>query len=521
MFQIKMPDTIVECKDARLLSSIIQQVHSDFLMPCAGNRTCGKCRVKIISGAENISKMEAEEEKHLTKNEISSGLRLACFATAFGDCEISMEESSYKVHTDFNRMDRRNHGNIFKEPGFAVDIGTTTVVSYFYENEALLSVVGEMNAQGKFGADVISRIDYTNRSGESKLHFLILNQLSSMFQENIRRAGNSVSPTDVKRIVITGNTTMLHFLMDYPAGGIAVSPFTPYSLFGNRIRADELFPDYTNAELILPGCVSAYVGADVVCSVLASGMIQDEGGKINLLADIGTNGEMALYCGGKLYTCSTAAGPAFEGAGIKMGMAAKSGAVTDLKEENGGLACVAIDGADPIGICGTGLINVLSFLLRSGLVDETGAINEETNRYQELIGYDENDEPFIKLGDSEVILTGRDIRQLQLAKAAIHAGILTLCHACEIDPEQVDTLFLCGGFGSVIDPQSAAMIGLIPKALASKVVPLGNAAGQGASMMLQCEDYIGEASDIAANAVEIPLSTSSFFMDQYVEQMMF
>lgn len=173
------------------------------------------------------------------------------------------------------------------------------------------------------------------------------------------------------------------------------------------------------------------------------------------------------------------------------------------------------------GFCGTGLINLLSFLLRSELVEKTGKINEETIQYKKLVGYSKNEEPFIILDDSHVILTGRDICQLQLTKAAINAGILTLCHTCKISPDQVDHLFLCGSFGSVINPQNSVLIELILNSLAPKVVPLGNAAGQGASMMFQYENCIDGATAIAEMTSEIPLSTSSFFTNQYVKQIMF
>lgn len=214
MFKIKISDKMIKYKNTCLLSCILQQVNSDFLMPCAGNHSCWKYRIKIISGAENISKITAEEEKYLTENDISSGIRLACFAAAYGECEISSEISYYKVHTDFNGISKNTDKNLFNGLGFAVDICTTTVVSYLYENDHLLSVVNEMNVQGKFGTDVISCIDYSNHSNESKLHLLI----------------------------------------------------TLHSLFGIQMKADHLFIDYKNTGLILPKCI----GADIVCSILAS-----------------------------------------------------------------------------------------------------------------------------------------------------------------------------------------------------------------------------------------------------------
>lgn len=510
----------------QLASSIIRDLGRTLPMNCGGNHTCGKCKITVASGNENVSAMTMDEKHFLSDTEISANVRLACFATIKGDCTIliNADVDDYIIHTDFVKDNPSQRDGVGEGYYIAVDIGTTTIVSYLCAEKSgeILSTVGEMNSQSSYGADVISRIDYTNHNSESKLHLAILNQLDKMFGENISKSNVRMDKKDITKLVVTGNTTMLHFLMDYPSFGIAVSPFTPHSLFDESHRATALFDGYDGAELYLPPCIGSYVGADTVCAILASGMVEPERKGIHLLADIGTNGEMALWADGRLYTCSTAAGPAFEGAGIKMGMPAKSGAISDVFLSDGKVCYTTIGDKEATGICGTGIIKTLALFLSLGLIDFSGAINDEAEGdCAKLIGYDENDEPYIKIGDSNVIFTGRDIRQTQLAKAAIHAGILTLCNECNISPEQVDRFYLCGGFGSVISPNASAQIGLIPEAFARKSTPLGNGAGLGALMIAQSMGNLNKARKIKEMAVEIPLSTNKYFMEQYVEQMMF
>lgn len=524
MFSIKINSVVVDCDSPKLLSLAIIEAGVFLPMNCGGNHTCGKCKIAVTKGAQNLSAINEQEKAFLSEEEINGNVRLACFVTANGACDVKtdIDSSSYSITTEFVSKNDESEGE--EDYVIAVDIGTTTVVSYLYsaKAKALLSTVGEINSQVSCGADVISRIDYTNHDGESKLHLLILSQLDRMLALNIKNSSLPIKPLEVSRIVITGNTTMLHFLMNYPASGIAVSPFTPHSLFDEQHLADRLFKDFINATIYIPPCIGSYVGADTVCAVLASGMCDDrDNGTVNLLVDIGTNGEMALWRGSRLYTCSTAAGPAFEGAGIKMGMTAKAGAISDVFLKDGKVSFSVIGNGEATGICGTGLINAIAVFLGLGLIDFSGSISDEESEQAYLIGCDDKCESYIKIGDSGVILTGRDIRQVQLAKAAIHAGILTLCHECGISVDEVDGFFLCGGFGSVINPRAASDIGIIPECLAKKASPLGNGAGLGALMIARSESNLEGARNIAKTAEEIPLSASQYFMEQYVEQMMF
>ena len=476
-------------------------------MPCNGNHTCGKCLVRISGACSEPT----EQERVLLGERQKEGYRLLCFTTALGDCEVELPNAD---HLFVEQGFRENDFPFSTRDGYgiAADIGTTTIVAYLYSRSRKqpLASCGEMNRQRSFGADVISRIEYGMHHSWEELQESVTSQLSMLFQ---RLMQNARIPADqIRDIVITGNTTMLHFLLGLDASGIAAAPFTPKSLFGYSKSAYAYFPDFpAHTTLYLPDCIGSYVGADVVCSILASGMCHREG--VSLLADIGTNGEMALYVQGKLLTCSTAAGPAFEGAEIAMGMTAAPGAICEIAGTGGSFLVKTIDNVAARGICGTGLISALALFLELGLVDESGRIQEDGHPFAAFLR-EYQGEPAIELGSSGILLTQGDIRKLQLAKAAICAGIRTLSHEAGISLQEMDAFYLCGGFGSYIDPQKAARIGLFPAVLAEKTIPLGNGAGRGAGMLLLSPELREESRQLAQTAQEIPLSANPYFMDQ-------
>lgn len=471
-------------------------------MPCGGHHTCGKCRIKAFG---LLSPLTPEEGKLLTPQEIEEGVRLACSAVAIGDCTVILPDTD---HQEGEVLLDGAHTEVETEGwGIAVDIGTTTIAVYACLGGKIVRGAGQLNAQSVHGADVITRI---GAKCHEELHKIVVQQLEELFRQAL---GQDAVAADVRKIVITGNTTMLHFLAGYDPSSIAVSPFTPQSLFGETMPASQFFPEYINAELYLPPCVSAYVGADMVCAMTASRMT--EGNGTVLLADIGTNGEMGLYHNGDLYTCSTAAGPALEGACIHMGMAAAPGAIdrVTLGPDNT-LLWHTIGEKPPKGLCGSGLISLMARLIEIKQIDETGALDDPEE------APDGSEEDCVPIGNSGVFLTQQDIRQVQLAKAAICAGILTMLEECGLSAEQVDTFYICGGFGSYIDPHAAAVTGLFPKELENKVKVLGNAAGSGAVMMLS-ERYREISRSLRDEAKLIELSTSPVFMEQYIEQMCF
>ncbi len=485
------------------LSEALRDARASFSMPCGGNHTCGKCKV-VATGA--LSPVAPEEEYFLTQKELAANIRLACFAVAQGAVTLTLLEQSGEQILTGGSLSGITPSADKTGYGIAVDIGTTTVAAYLYRMNSLnpIQVISKHNKQSKYGADVISRIEYCNQNGVEGPRQAILTQLDQLLMTLLAQAGAPV--TEVGGCVITGNTTMLHLLTGLDPRGIAVAPFTPQSLFGEQHSAAGLGLQALPAdcEIYLPQSISAYVGADITCAILASGMTAQP--EKSLLVDIGTNGEMALYTNGQLKCCSTAAGPAFEGAGIKMGMPALAGAINRVWVEDGKLRYTTIRGEAPIGICGSGIIDAVAAMLEAGLIDETGRIEEGDK---------------IPIGDSGITLDQADIRQLQLAKAAIRAGIDALLHECDISAKELDCFYIAGGFGSLIDHKSAAAIGLIPQEVVDRVKVIGNGAGMGASAALLSDTARVCSEQIAAQAENIELSGNPYFMDQYIACMMF
>ena len=473
-------------------------------MPCRGRHTCGKCGIYVAGAVEPPDGVEAALLARTPQPTLPGyQWRLACLARITGEVAIVASSISGVVVADADTDLVTYDGEVPASLGCAVDIGTTTVTVLLFRlgDRERLADVSQLNHQAAHGSDVLSRIDAAAHVGVGVLQALILGQVNAMIAQALAEAG--AASGDITRLTVTGNTTMLHLLTGLPVATLGVSPFTPVSLFGETRPATDFFPQLTAAELYLPPGISTYVGPDIVCGLLATGV--GTGTHPELLVDIGTNGEMALASGTRIWCCSTAAGPAFEGAEISAGMPALPGAIDDVWVQGGGLAFSTIDGRRPKGICGTGLIGAVDACLDLGLIDETGAM----------------DSPTVVLGGSGISLTQVDVRKLQLAKAAIAAGIDTLLAEAGLVPGDVGNLHLAGGFGSYLQPRPAAGIGLIPDALAQATTPAGNTALSGAILLTLSAAARGLATDIAQAAQEVGLATHPVFMDRYIEDMAF
>lgn len=440
--------------------------------PCGGKGRCGKCRVKA-RGA--LSPLTEAEKAALSEQEIRGGIRLACQAHALGEVEVEFERDSGEV------LLRAREKNMAVDPGrsgmgCAIDVGTTTLAVYQVDlaTGKILGTKSAMNPQRRFGADVISRIQ-SAMHGED-LTTPIRNALGEM-------AGNACAWT------VVGNPAMMQLLCGLPVDGLGRAPFTP----AYRAAIEQ------NSAYVGP-LISGFVGADAVSAALFAGL--DRGNTTRLLLDVGTNGEMLLAHKGRIGACAAAAGPAFEGAHITCGMGGALGAIRRAKrlpDGNWQIATVG-DGA-PRGLCGSGLIDAMAELVSAEIIDETGRL--EADAYL----------------TPDVYLTQQDVREVQLAKGAIAAGIELLMQ--EMGVAEIDECYLAGGFGSAIDPQSALAIGLLPEQLRGKIVPIGNAAGMGAVEMLLSQSARDRAQAIAAHAHYIELSELAGFQDAFVEHMLF
>lgn len=419
--------------------------------------------------------------------------------------------------------------------GVAIDIGTTTLVCYLMDltTGRQIDTISDLNVQKAYGGDVISRIQYTteNQHGLSGLSRGITKQISELIKEVAYN--NDISMDYIYNIVIAGNTIMGHLLLGITPQHIATTPFTPVITQSEIFLPHELGLKLGMASriFILPH-ISGYVGADVVAGILASGMDRDP--DLCLIIDIGTNGEMVLGNEEKMVCCSTAAGPAFEGANIRHGVGGVSGAINTIMLDGDKLKYTTIEDKAPIGICGSGIVDALAVLLDAGIVDETGRLLDAdeiesgigqklTDRLTEVEGLS----AFIiahahvsETGEA-IVITQKDIREIQLAKAAIAAGVKVLIKKMGKNIDEVVRLYLAGGFGSYIDRRNAARIGLIPPELEQRIIAIGNGAGTGAMLSLLSSEHYSKTNDIRNMAEYVELSSTLEFQDEYVNSMYF
>ncbi|NLN42303.1 MAG: DUF4445 domain-containing protein [Clostridiales bacterium] len=449
-----------------------------------------------------------------------------------------LRDSEFKVTVtyDSNRILDVEEGDTTKQSyGVAIDIGTTTVVCYLVDltTGKQMDVISDLNAQRPYGGDVISRIQHAMESsdGLNRLREAIINQLSQLISKLAKK--NCISIEHIYNIAIAGNTIMGHLLLGIDPRHIAAAPFTPGTTQAQIYDAHELGLKLgTASRVFLLPHISGYVGADIVAGILASGM--DKSQKLSLIIDIGTNGEIVLGNRDKIVCCSTAAGPAFEGANIRHGMGGVSGAINTIILDDGNLKYTTIDNKPPLGICGSGIVDALAVLLDAGIVDETGRLLGR-DEIESQIGLKLADRltevdhlPAFIIVDSKssgtgeaIVITQKDIREIQLAKAAIAAGVKVLIKKMGKEVKEIANLYLAGGFGSYIDKGNAARIGLIPAELQHRIIAIGNSAGTGAMLSLLSLEQYKRTSIIKDMAEYIELSSTLEFQNEYVDSMYF
>ncbi|WP_052446727.1 ASKHA domain-containing protein [Candidatus Soleaferrea massiliensis] len=481
--------------------------------PCNGKGTCGKCKVRVTGELSAPTK----REKHcLSGRELKNGVRLACQTEVLGNYELTLPgRERIEVHTLLPQKLKLKEPLSAKGIGMAADIGTTTLTAAFYRMKTgeKLYEVSRPNSQRAFGSDVISRISHCmeQADGVPVLQKAIREDVNAMigaFCETCRRR-----PEKITAGVFAGNTTMLHLLCGIDPSPIAVYPYKPTTLFGDFADIDNLgihvSPD---AKIYLTDCISAFVGGDIAAGILSSGMYKSA--KTCMLIDFGTNGEMAIGSKDELLCCATAAGPAFEGANIACGCAAVPGAVNRVKLRSGRVLFDTIGGKKPSGICGSGLMSLIAAMLELGMIDETGRL--ETEGFIQI----EGDRLLIDRKNN-IYLSAQDIRQLQLAKAAIAAGIDTLLYEKKLMPEEIDKVYIAGSFGASISKKAACRIGLFPPQFRDKIEFLGNASLNGALMLLGDRRKLLRLKGIKAVARDMNLAESDYFSGRYLDHMSF
>ena len=488
------PHRLLKAERGENLLDILRRHGVEIFAPCGGKGTCGKCRV-------------------WTRDH---GTVFACRTTVIKDAEIVLPSALEASILEFQ------HSHSYQYPvhpgpsvqlsdspfGLAVDIGTTTIVMYFFDfmKESLVQISSMLNPQQHYGADVISRINHCiqHDDGLKTLHRELVQAMN--YHIRVFLAENELTEKDLVKISITGNTTMLHFLLKEDPGPIAFAPYTPrFTAEQHRKGGDMGLASHKQAFVKVLPSISGYIGADIVAGVAA--LKPDEHIKTYLFIDLGTNGELVLATPDRLLCCATAAGPAFEASNISCGMPAVKGAVSGYTEA--GYQTIA--NAPPVGLCGSGLMDVISVLLDAGDISPTGEMEED---FVVATAFESG-------SGEKVVLTPADVRELQLAKAAVAAGVKILLKFAGIDAKSVDAVYLAGGFGNYIKKESAIRTGLLDESYLEKIIPIGNASGTGALTALKSEEFDSRVKMLLERMEYIELSSDPDFVTEYALNMSF
>lgn len=491
MIKIKIITTdnirIIESDTRHSLLDILRINGYNIYAPCGGKGTCGKCRVKITGEGEVISC------KYYPDKDIEVILPREDEANILVHQTEYLEDLPFKIS---------NSGYLSSVPyGIAIDIGTTTLVLYFLKliTGQIEKISSLLNPQKLYGGDVISRINYCQEkeTGLLQLQRSIIDAINTELDDFRLKRSHPIE--NIEKIVVVGNTTMLHILLGEDPLSIALAPFKP-KFTDKQVRKGSLsgFKMNTDGELITLPCISAYVGADILAG-LAALKVTD---KNYLFLDIGTNGEIALIRGEEVFTCATAAGPAFEGANISCGMGAVSGAILSF---SGPDKYEVAGNSDPLGICGSGIVDVVAYMLTNDLIDETGLLKES----------------FVIFPEKKIQIVQQDIREIQLVKSAIYSGVKILMNYAGLSFSDIDALYLAGGFGNYINIKSAITIGLLPQEMEGKIYPVGNSAGIGALQFLKSTDFEKKTDKILENTKYIELSYIDEFTMEFALNMDF
>lgn len=404
--------------------------------------------------------------------------------------------------------------------GLAVDVGTTTLGARLFHlpSGRQLAVAASRNPQCRFGADVISRIAHVRRGGSeglSQLQEAAREGINALLEQLTSRA--HVPGDSVYAVSVVGNPTMLHILLGVDPRGIDVSPYAPAFSEGVECRAREIgLAIHPHAVVRTLPAISAYVGADVVAGILATDLVGSGGRRLFL--DVGTNGEIVLTVEGRLIACSTAAGPAFEGASIAQGMPALEGAIEAVRVEGNRVRCATVRDAAPRGICGSGLVSAVAELRRAGIIEPSGRFAARTGPLSDRLDGEGKRRRFrLTDGGESVYLYQSDVHEFQLAKAAIRAGIESLLREADLAAGALDGVLIGGAFSARLDAEHLVAIGLLPPVDVSRVRMAGDAAGRGAMLVLLDRKSAADARRIADRAEYVELSADKRFSDLFIE----
>ena len=535
--KIELQDEVQQ-KEAKTLLKIMQEQGVFINANCNGNGTCGKCKVVILN--EKLP-YTAEEQRLLGKEERERGVHLACRVVPGGDMTVvipldreeDIKAVAYISKENEQEEPQRNEDNVQKNEDVVkkddyhiiVDLGTTTIAVALVSvaKAQIVAVKTGINHQRKYGADVLSRMEEALQGSAEELQRLVCADVAEGIQSLLEE--QKLSAKRVTRIFLAGNTTMCHLLCGYECKGLSKAPFAPVSLELEEKNAIEFLKivDLEAKLTIFPG-ISAFVGADIVADIYGAKLLEQK--ENILLLDMGTNGEMALWDGNRLYVTATAAGPAFEGGNLSCGMAAIPGAICgivleteDVREEKKcNVILQTIENQKPLGICGSGVIEIMAELKNAKLIDENGLLQEPYFETGFPLTWEKNNQDENYYAQNAIYFTQKDIREVQMAKAAIRAGIEILLKESGLTYSDVKKVYIAGGFGYYIHKQKAIAMGLLPEEFLDKWSAMGNGVLQGL-LRYSVKKESENANLIPEKITEINLANHPDFFEYYINYM--
>lgn len=461
MHKVIINGEIQYADDGTLLSDVLIKSGKGVDHPCGGRGICRKC-VVTVNGKEELS----------------------CRYRIKSDISVQLPDSGGII----SETGANETGKITDNLCFALDIGTTTLALALVslDENKIIKVITGTNPQRAFGADVMTRIDYCRKNGVKNLNISLISEINSMISD--------MSDKPIKKLYVSGNATMLHLFFGIDCSSMGVAPYIPVFLESKTEKAENFGIIGVETVESLPS-IAAFVGADLVAGLNYIGM--PEKGKHNLLVDLGTNAEIVLFSEKSALCTAAAAGPCFEGANISCGMSATSGAIYAYSENT----IKTVGNVPAKGICGTGLVDIIAELVSDETVDETGYMECES----------------FEIADG-VSVNQADIRQYQLAKSAVYSAILTLMQMKNVSFDDIENMYISGGFSAKINIENAVKTGLLPSELGEKCVAINN------SSLLGTVKFACKKNDLAVyvgNSTYVDLSANPTFSDLFVENMMF
>ncbi len=462
MFRVLVGDKILFAENGQILSRVLIENGIKKEHPCGGRGICKKCLVSV--NGEN---------------------KLSCQYKIESDINVQIDTFS----SNMSLAEKDDFDEIAENTAFVLDIGTTTLslALVSVEEEKIINIKTVTNPQCVFGADVISRIDYCEKNGVGLPQKALIDEINRLI--------NKFNVKDIKTMYVAGNTVMLHIFFGCNPESIGVAPYTPVFLDMKTEKGENIGIVGAEKIVALPS-FSPFVGADLVAGI--NFVPKASLSKYNFLIDLGTNAEIILYSDKKILCTAAAAGPCFEGANISCGMSAVDGAISEFSSDG---KFKTIGNIPAKGICGTGLVDIISFLLENKIIDETGFM--ECQEYEIANG---------------ISFFQDDVRQYQLAKSAIYSAVLTLMKNCGITFDEIDKVFISGGFSSNINIKNAIKTGLLPKNFENKCINIGN------SSLMGTAKYAYEKNDLTCLvklSEYIDLSFDESFSNLFIKNMSF